>query len=235
MQTKHLMGPGSGSEKCDLLTAMAVNGLAAGGVVQSSMMRLMALVTSRYNWTLDELSMGQKEMAQLWSVDERMAKRETKRLIDGGYLSVKRAGVRGRVASYRLNLDRIYQSTESRWTKVGPDFQSRMATRNIPDDKVLRVDFTAKIKVGVATGPEHSDWQHVRDHLSNSQPALFKAWFELLAFTSFEGGCARLTAPSKFAAQYISTHLIGPLEAAFGQVIRGKTRCVVLFPAISGN
>ena len=44
------------------------------------MLRLIALITARYNWQRDELSVGQSEMARIWGVHDRTVKREVRRL-----------------------------------------------------------------------------------------------------------------------------------------------------------
>lgn len=232
MRNIRLTGPGAGAEKYDLLTAMAVTGLAVGGTMQSSMMRLMALVTARYNWSLDEVSIGQKDMAALWAVDERTAKRETKRLIEGGFLIVKRPGVRGRVAAYRLNLENIYACTEARWTNVGSDFQARMGARTKPADngadatKVVRVDFGMKLKSAPPPN-DGSPWAAVQIGLATQHPKLFPAWFEPLCLGGVAEDCATVIAPSKFAAQYITTHLLGHLDAALSAAFGKRMHCMV--------
>ena len=230
MRTQRVTGPGAGAEKYDLLTAMAVNGLAAGGARQATMMRLIALVTARYNWALDEVSIGQREMAALWSVDERTAKRETKRMIDAGLLAVKRPGVRGRVAAYRLCIDEIYRQTETGWTRVGPDYHARMDARTKaevpppPPSTVVRVDFTAR-----APRPESPGWAQVLERLEADQPQLYRAWFhQLTAAEPDVEGVLRISAPSRFVADYVSTHLMAPLTAAvragFGRALRCQVR-----------
>ena len=91
------IGPKAGSLKYDLLTALSVAGLHGSPTEQTSLMRLNALITARYNWRLEEVSVGQVELARLWSINERTVKREMKRLIGMGILSCIRPGVRGRV------------------------------------------------------------------------------------------------------------------------------------------
>lgn len=233
-RSTRLTGPGAGPEKYDLLTAMAVSGLASGGALQASMMRLMALVTARYNWTLDEVSIGQRDMAALWSVDERTAKRETKRLVEGGFLRIKRPGVRGRVAVYQLNIEAIYRQTEPRWTNVGRDFEARMGARAAtpevdPPSKVVRVDFTARPKSDIdpATG---GPWERVLARLAAQQQAICAAWFDPLVLTAIEPDHISLTAPSRFAAQYIATHLMAPLDSALRAEFGRPVRCVIAAP-----
>ncbi|MBI1220186.1 MAG: hypothetical protein GC186_16745 [Rhodobacteraceae bacterium] len=236
MRNMRLTGPGAGSEKYDLLTALAVNGLAMGGVTQASMMRLIAVVTARYNWALDELSIGQKDMAALWSVDERTAKRETKRLIEAGLLEVKRPGVRGRVAVYRLNVAEIYRRSEPHWTNVGSDFKSRLGSRiaGAPPDapaerKVVTIDFRSRSRAEPfdenARPDEH--WRQAQLHLAEQHPSLFAAWFAALRLVTIHEDQVHLAAPTRFAAQYVTTHFLSFLEAAMRTQLGRTVKCIV--------
>ena len=146
MLAKRLVGPGAGVRKYDLLTALAVSGLAGSPGFAMSMTRLIALVTARYDWRLDEVSIGQAELARMWSVDVRTVKREVQRLAAHGLLTIKRAGCRGRVATYQLGHSRIEELTRDAWPLVGPDFEARMAEQrgNAPDrTNQLNLQFSA--------------------------------------------------------------------------------------------
>ena len=143
MKTNRFTGPRAGALKYDLLTALAVAGLSGSPGFQTSMLRLVALVTARYNWARDELTVGQREMARMWSVDERTVKREIKRLTSADILLQLRPGVRGRVAAYRLNIAEIHRLSAPVWERVGPDFSERMVQHNpqAEGDKVVHVAF----------------------------------------------------------------------------------------------
>lgn len=221
MRPKHLSGPGAGAEKYDLLTALSVAGLSGSGVEQTSMLRLIAVVTARYNWAEDDLTMGHREMAALWSVDERTAKRETKRLIEAGFLAIKRRGARGRVSSYRLCIDRIYALSEPVWTQVGPDFQVRMSGRRTEEPKVVKVDFTR-------TRSSDPQWEQVAAHLTAANPARFAAWYAKLRPLGVEGGLLTLEASSSFALQYIQTHLMAELQSAIFQAYPSVRRVLLV-------
>lgn len=230
MQTQRVVGPGAGAEKYDLLTAMAVNGLATGGVRLASMMRLIALVTARYNWAADEMVIGQREMAALWSVEERTAKRETRRLVDCGLLEIKRPGVRGRVAAYRLCRTELYRQTASDWVNVGPDFDARMTARHNPEflasphPNVVRVDFATPTPTTTA-----HPWDRALSCLSVDQPGLYAVWFnQLKAELPEEGDVLRIYAPSRFIAGYVKTRLLVPLERAVTLGYGRALRCIVV-------
>ncbi|WP_171182288.1 DnaA N-terminal domain-containing protein [Ruegeria sp. HKCCD8929] len=227
MEPKRFTGPHAGSQKYDLLTAISVAGLNGTNGFQCSMMRLIALITARYNWRSDELTVGQREMARLWSVDERTVKREIKRLTERRILLQLRPGVRGRVAAYRLNCSEIYRLSEPVWCNVGPDFASRMEMQNPePAQKVVHVKFGQQ--AADASEPEElrevGPWGRVLSRLLESEAALFRNWFSELKFVGTEGPSIILRAPNKFVAQYVQTHylrpLLGAIQLEFGSIRR---------------
>jgi hypothetical protein len=71
---------------------MGAAALSKGKHDQRRTLRLITLITARYNWMRDELAVGQREIARLWSVDERTVKREMALLRAQGWLNVKRQG-----------------------------------------------------------------------------------------------------------------------------------------------
>lgn len=209
MDAKRFTGPQAGSQKYDLLTALSVAGLSGSPGFQTSMLRLVALVTARYNWARNELTVGQREMARLWSVDERTVKREIKRLTSASILLQLRPGVRGRVAAYRLNLAEIHRLSAPVWDRVGPDYSDRMA-RQVPQPEsgnVMHVNFAATpaaepTEAAGRGGP----WPRTLARLARLDPALHRNWFSALKAGACEGGVLTLRAPSQFLAQYVQTH-----------------------------
>jgi len=183
-------------------------------------------VTSRYNWRADELSVGQRDLARMWSVNERTVKREIKRLTDAQLLVCTRAGVRGRVAAYRLNYAQIVRLSEPCWPLVGPDYDARMKERYRSETpvKVVNLADYAKPELAASEPSVPGTWQRAMAQLSRENGDQFKAWFSQLEYVSFEGGVLLLRTPSKFAQRYIETHLSRPLvtavEAELGPVTR---------------
>lgn len=210
MQVKRLAGPGAGVRKYDLLTALAVSGLAGTPGFAVSMTRLIALVTARYNWRLDEVSIGQAELARMWSVDVRTVKREIKRLAEHGLLTIKRAGARGRVSTYTLNHDRVAELTRDSWPLVGPDFETRMAYRNEEVERTI-VPFPK-------TSEPLSEWSQAKTALRQKDRARAQAWFDPLTREARNGEILTLLAPSAFHAGYVNTHLMGDLIRAVAKV-----------------
>jgi len=95
------VGRDAAARKYDIITALGAYALAGGKHDHRLVLRFITLVTARYNWARNELAVGQREIAQLWSVDERTVKREMAKLRGCGWLVVKRQGARGRVTLMR--------------------------------------------------------------------------------------------------------------------------------------
>ena len=126
MQLPRPVGREAASRKYDILSALMAFGLAKDKHVQRQVMRIMALITTRYNWQRDELTMGQGEIARLWSVDDRTVKREMARLRAQGWLVLKRQGARGKVSVYGMDLNRMLEDTRPAWPLIGADFIARL-------------------------------------------------------------------------------------------------------------
>ncbi|MFD1807144.1 hypothetical protein ACFSHQ_00730 [Gemmobacter lanyuensis] len=95
MAQAKLMGRNASARKYDILTALGVHACRGDKHLQRLVLRLITLIVARYNWQSDELCVGQREIAQLWSVDERTVKRDMARLREIGWLTVKAAAARG--------------------------------------------------------------------------------------------------------------------------------------------
>jgi len=214
MDLKRFTGPQAGSQKYDLLTAMAIAGLNGTPGFQTSMLRLIALVTARYNWKADEFTVGQRDLGKMWSVDERTVKREIKRLTTAQILLQLRPGVRGRVAAYRLNYAELYRLSAPHWHEVGPDFSARMESSHPQaepqEQKIVRVDFRSRAEQPADLPQE--PWARTLLRLSETEPGLHRSWFSALAFVSYDAGVLCLRAPSSFVGQYVMVHHLRPLQ-----------------------
>ena len=204
-----LTGPGASAKKYDLLTALGTFALAADRSTQRRVLRLITLITARYNWSRSELSVGRREIARMWSVDERTVKREIGALKSLGFLKVKRPGARGRVTAYTVEIDAILSASAPDWGRVGPDFADRMTAMvgqgDAPDPTV----------VPFPTAPaDRSEWSRARMALKAADPARYQAWFQPLVRDGRAGDTLTLRAPSSFHADYVVTHLIGELTRA---------------------
>ncbi|QDY71283.1 hypothetical protein [Qingshengfaniella alkalisoli] len=184
--------------------------------MQTSMLRLVALVTARYNWQRDEVSIGQAELSGLWGVTDRTVKREIKRLIESGYLIRTREGVKGRVAAYRLNHHFIAQVSQGCASSIGSDFAARVQSQRPVEQeqpKVLQlaefVDRQQNRKI-----PENgTPWSQVCSLLKSRDPANYANWYSRLDGTA-EGVTLVLEAQGGFLSGYVATHLADTLEQA---------------------
>lgn len=223
MEPKRLTGPGAGSMKYDVLTALTVSGLHGTPAQQISMTRLCALITARYNWKLDHFCVGQPEMARMWHVTERTVKREIKRWVEDRLLICVRKGVRGRVGAYRLNILRVFELSRDIWGAVGPDYAERMQEMD-PGQRssVVKVDFTKPVQE-VNVPDDGTSWYAVSQRLKALYPEKHRNWFAPLRFVSDEGGTYTLAARSGFVVRYLETHFSTVMaEAVVAEVGLGR-------------
>lgn len=230
-----LRGHGAGSRKYDVLTALAAAGLSGSSSQATSALRLIAVITARYDWGRDSVAIGQEELARLWGTSLRTAKRETKRLTASGILVCLAPGVRGRVGVYRLDPAALRRLTERAWPQVGPDFAGRMAGQIDGGPTTAPVRAETDWPDDVATdeaGPDSergadAPWNRIQRQLQALDPAAHAAWYSRLSFRCREGQGVRIRAPSRFVACYVETHLAAPLGRAVAEVF-GETAKVVL-------
>lgn len=248
MEKARITGPGAGVYKYDILTALTMWGLRGSPSEQVTVLRLIAMVTARYNWQRDEVSIGHRDLSRLWGVTERTVKREIKRLIALDLLAVQRPGVRGRVASYRLVPHTVVSLSAPHWDNVGPDFAQRFTERaaeaaqkkaaQSDASKVLQVDFqrrAASPQTEAAVGQDPSadpseagdPWSRLRGHLRTTSPEVFNAWFSGLSLADVTDDMVTIRAPSAFVLRYIETHFRDMLAAATAQAF-GPDRRLVL-------
>ena len=212
MQIARPVGRQAASRKYDLLTALGVHACHGDKHLQRLVLRLITLIVARYNWQTDEITVGQREIAALWGVDERTVKRDIARLRALGWLVQHRAAVRGRVASHGIDIPAILAATRADWPSVGPDFVERMSgpqTPAAPAPNVVSFPGTAA-PLPASAGP----WPRAMARMQAEDPALHAAWFRPLVELSCEGGLMEVAAPSRFHASYVTTHLSTRLLAA---------------------
>lgn len=200
--------------KYDILSALTVHALSGDKHRQRSILRITALITTRYNWRNNELSIGREEIARLWSVNERTVKREMAKFRATGWVMVKRPAARGRVAVYELDLKQIMIDTAGIWPLIGADFQSRMAEE--PETETNIVPFGVR-----PPRPDARDidvWTQVQSILHGRDPELWASWFRHLTEAERAGGVVTLIAPSRFMAGYIAQKWSGRMLAAYSRV-----------------
>lgn len=205
------VGPGASSRKYDVITSLGAFALSLGKVEQRMALRLITLVTARYNWARDDLSVGQREIARLWSCDERTVKREMAKFRGLGWLVVKRQGARGRVTQYGLDLEAILQSTKETRPNVGPDFVLRLEGTPVAPSVV---PFPGAVSHDPPSVSDGTEWALAQAILFQEDASSFGAWVKSLKRQNRAGGRLTLSAPSRFHASYVQTHLIDRITAA---------------------
>ena len=216
-------GVGGAARKYDILTALSVSGLAEGGQGAMSALRLVALLTARYDWTADRITVGHEEAARLWGTSTRTAKREMARLMASGLLLRIERGVRGRVGAYRLDPAAIRARTADAWPRAGAEFARRMEAELMPAPEVVG---TGR---GRAAVPEDGTvWPSLYRALAESQPERAAAWFSRLREAEFDGSRLVLRADTPFVARYVSTHLLGDLRTATRDALGDGTDVAIL-------
>jgi len=224
------VGRKAATKKYDILTALGAYALAQDKGQQRLALRLMVLITARYNWRLNELSMGQKEIARLWAVNERTVKREMAKLRQLGWVNIKTPSARGRVATYAFDFNQISTTTQEVWPAVGPDFVERMA--GLYPATVVKVDFgngAGQEAKGLDVPEPSGQWGEMRALLRAQDESVFRNWFARLQFVSFVEGFLHLSTESGFLARYIETHLSQSLLAAGIQVFGPVERLQITY------
>ncbi len=214
MQVAKPVGRNAPALKYDILSALAVHALSGDKHRHRSVLRIMTLITTRYNWRSNELSIGREEIARLWSVNERTVKREMAKLRSAGWIAVKRPAARGRVAVYELDLKQIMLDTMEAWPVIGTDFQERMQQKPERDTNV--VPFQSKPSIPPPQGEDV--WTQVQSILHERDPELWSSWFKHLNEAERAGGVAILIAPTRFMADYIAQKWSGRVLAAYSRV-----------------
>ena len=209
------------AEKYDVLTALLVMGQHDAGAVARLAPRLALLVTARFNWRTGRLAVGLREIARLWGVTERTAKREMATLRAMGWIACARPSARGRVAEHSVDMGRILAASRPVWGAVGPDFAERMegGPRGGGGDARSEGATVVPFPAGAPEAPsEGGPWSTASVMLRDADPALHAAWLSRLRVRGVEGGCLILEAPSAFVAGYVEAHhrarILAALKAA---------------------
>ncbi len=124
MQIVRPVGRQAASRKYDLITALGVHACRGDKHFQRLVLRFITMIVARYNWQSDELSIGQRELATLWAVDERTVKREMAKLRGLGWLVQKRGGGAGQGGDPRPRPRRDPDRHAGRLARRRPGFSS---------------------------------------------------------------------------------------------------------------
>lgn len=220
MLASRSLGQIPASRKYDVLTALGAHACGGSRTAQKRALRLMTLITARYNWQRNELSTGRSEIARLWQVDERTVKREISRLKQSGWLIIKQPPARGRVTVYGLDWDRILSETRPAWDNIGPDFAARLGAEAPPPEERKVVAFPA-----APSGD--SEWQRAQVILQREDPAFFASWLANVTRVGAGQGILELAAPTPFHAQYLNTHGLERIRTCLARVAPQIHRVIV--------
>lgn len=216
MSLRKPAGRSSPARKYDILTVLGSFALSQDPALQRLTLRLICLITARYNWQANQLSVAQTEIAKLWSCDPRTVKREMAKLRQRGWLVEQRAPARGRASVYGLGSEQIFEDTRPVWQNIGPDLVDRLQPEPTSEPATSVIPFPQ------APGPvsDGSLWAEIGLRLHAEDPAIYRAWFAgLTAELREEALC--LQAPGGFHARYIDTHLRPRLERALADAAPG--------------
>lgn len=217
MQLPRPVGREAASRKYDILSALMAFALAQDKTVQRQVMRIMALITTRYNWQRDELTMGQTEIARLWSVDDRTVKREMARLRAQGWLVLKRQGARGRVSIYGMDLNRMLEDTRPAWPLIGQDFVARLEPAETAGQGTSNVVPLRPMQTPVPVS-DGSIWAEAQACLREEDAATYGAWFHALTESGNDADGLTLAAPTRFHATYVTNNLKEKLLAMLRRI-----------------
>lgn len=237
----------SASLKYDILSALAVAALSQKDRTRIDYFRLIALITSRYDWLRGEVSIGHSQLAELWSIDVRSVKRQVAYYADAGLMRKSRVGVRGRVTVYEIDLLKLIATTRPTLAKIGPDLEERLdqfygaavqpeSAQDCADTKTLaeinrdRVSETssdgALLRTANVLGREDARiLSALRCALS---PSAFERWFRDVTIRKASSGAIEFLFPTKFTADYVERTFEKQLTAVviecYGAQCRWKSR-----------
>lgn len=216
------VGRDAAVRKYDMLSAMMAYAMAGDQHRQRLVLRFMSLITTRYNWQRNELTMGQREIARLWCVDERTVKRDMARLRALGWLLVQRQGARGRVSVLSLDLERIMLDTRAEWGNIGEDFIGRQA----PDEAIGQGTVIPFRRAEPVAG--QGLWAAACRQLAAEDPPTFDAWLAGLRDAGLDQGVITLLAPTKFHATYVRTHFLSRIALILRRLDGDVTRVQIV-------
>ncbi len=209
-------GPGSSAIKYDILTALLVTAARGAPAEARLALRLSLLVTARFNWRRGTFAVGLREMARMWGVTERTAKREVARMRALGWIELRVPAARGRVAEHAIAFAAVLDATRPHWEAVGTDFAARMGAAPDPEDAPGNVVPLRPAPPGALPEEDGTGWAAAARRLQASDPSLYGAWFARLRPLDCAGGVLTFVAPSRFIAAYVETHHRARLLAALG-------------------
>lgn len=229
--SKSVTGPGASAIKYDILTALLVTSTRGDAATARLALRLSLLITARFNWRQGTFAVGQREMARMWGVTERTAKREISEMRARGWISVAVPAARGRVTRHAILFDVVLRDTIVHWDAVGPDFAARMA--NAPEPEAQAPSNVVRLHRDDSAIADDTGcgWADAAGRLRAQDPSVYGAWFAALVPVSLESGKVTLMAPNRFQAEYVRTHFLTRLLEALVRSNREVRDVSIVYPA----
>jgi hypothetical protein len=246
----------SASLKYDVLSALAVAALSQKDRTRIDYFRLIALITSRYDWLRGEVSIGHSQLAELWSIDVRSVKRQIACYADAGLMKKSRAGVRGRVTVYEIDILKLIETTRPMFAKIGPDLEERLdqfygaavqseTAQDSAETKTLgeinRDPVGATSSNSALLRPANVDREdgHILSALRCAlSPSVFERWFKDVTIHKVSSGAIEFLFPTKFTADYVERtfekQLTMVVIECFGSQCRWKSRAADALSATGG-
>lgn len=224
-----LRGPRASVVKYDIVAAINGAGLAKASLSKDLAQRLTLLIVSRYNWLTNEVSAGHMQLSALWSVDLRRVKRILAELRTLGILAVKRAGRKGLVTVYCLDLAKIADITRPFWHVLGADIAARLdaafpeenAVPAAAGENASRVDQTADASPTNIVKIDEVRRQRadpVRQAIAREvAPPAFDRWIRPLVHERRQD-CLVFVAASSFVASYVERQFGHKIERVIQQL-----------------
>ena len=207
-------GPGASAIKYDILTALLVTAARGDPVEARLSLRLSLLITARFNWRRGTFAVGQREMARMWGVTERTAKREMAEMRARRWIAVAVPAARGRVTQYRIETDggtaRNHAAFGMRLAPISPP---AWRMRQSPMGRGLQMLFRCTANLSRGSRRTASDGQPL-PRVSRHKTSGLRAWFAPLQLIDLESGVLTLMAPNRFQADYVRTHFHTRILAA---------------------
>ena len=217
--------------KYDIITCLLVLTTCGTSTQARLSVRLSIVITARYNWQSARFNVGQRELARMWGVTERTAKRELAQMRSLEWIRVTTPSGRGRVAQHSINFEAIIKQSSPHWSAIGPDFAARMVGAPKQDDLEPTTNVVPLHTQADNTYEDNgTGWRAVAERLRTQDPTIFDSWISRLTPLQSDADTIVLAAPSKFIAGYINTHFMRRIEAGFSAE-EGHLRCITIVSA----
>lgn len=223
-----LTGVGASAKKYDVLSALALAGLQDAALSSQRALRFIALITIRYNWANDVLSVGHAELGRLWRVSKRTVIREMDVLRNLGLLVVLRPGRRGAVTTYRIDIIAIRRLAAVSLQDDATGIDVRLAeTRE--DDDTERPAASPSVTLGDTVHPRTPDlalWEAILERLPATISSVQKKRWLVPVRAEQRNNTLHVEADSPFHAAYIAHNYSDALHVAARPL--GMTRVTIV-------